>query len=243
MNQLVRAHIEIEQRLQAASSAQIASVWWQLGSWRDEDVERFLSRAMPITKAAQRQSVIATNAYVAAYLKQAPKGVPVEKVLSNVRNGVPSEEVYARPFKTLWTRLGNSETFESAMAAAMQQLNASATMDPQLAMRETADWLDRNDTGFYGYTRVADPGACAFCLEVDGAYVKADEGFVMALHNGCGCGLEPNEDPHEGAVFLPDGTEIRDYQYGPLNDNVAVREHSELGPMLADPNHQFTSLN
>ncbi len=217
--------------------------WRDLGSWRDDDVERFLKQAVPITQAAQRQSVIVTNSFVASFRRKAPAQIPVATILKSLRGGVPPDEVYARPFKTLWTRLGAGEAFEAASAAALQQLLASATIDPQLAMRSTADWIDRNVTGSYGYTRVANPGACDFCLEVDGAYVKADDGFAMALHNGCICSLEPNLEPHEGAVTLPDGTEVRDYQYGPLNDNVAVREHSELGPMLADPNHQFTSLN
>lgn len=40
-----------------------------------------------------------------------------------------------------------------------------------------------------GFQRVADPGACEFCQEVDGAYLKADD--VMPLHNNCGCSVEP----------------------------------------------------
>lgn len=40
-----------------------------------------------------------------------------------------------------------------------------------------------------GYTRVADPGACAFCQEVDGAFLRSSD--PMPLHPGCGCGVEP----------------------------------------------------
>jgi hypothetical protein len=61
----------------------------------------------------------------------------------------------------------------------------------------------------------------------------------MALHSGCECGVEPNREPHRGAVRLPDGTEIRKYAYGPLNDNVAVRNHGEYGPTLVGADHHF----
>jgi hypothetical protein len=64
---------------------------------------------------------------------------------------------------------------------------------------------------------------------------------AIVTHN-CGCGLEPNDEPHRGAVHLPDGTRVRENQYGPLNANVAVEDHGELGPVLVAPGQKFTSL-
>lgn len=244
MHPLVQQHVEIERRIREVSAAQIGNAWTNLGSWRDADIPRFLDTAVPTTLAAQRQSVLATSAFVSRFVGKPVRAVPVEQIMRGIRNGATPEDVYVRPFKTLWTRLGAGEDFNAAMAAALQHALNSARMDPQLAMRDTADHLSKADLGFYGYTRQADSDACEFCQAVDGAYVKASEGFVMALHNNCGCGLQPNlTEPPDGAVFLPDGTQIREYQYGPLNENVAVRDHSELGPILGDPAHAFTSLN
>lgn len=63
----------------------------------------------------------------------------------------------------------------------------------------------------------------------------------IVTHN-CGCSLEPLTEPHRGAVHLPDGTEIRPFAYGPLNEKVAVQLHEELGPVLTGPTHSFKSL-
>jgi ribosomal protein S18 acetylase RimI-like enzyme len=40
-----------------------------------------------------------------------------------------------------------------------------------------------------GFQRVADGDACAFCGEIDGAFLKSDD--PMPLHNNCGCSVEP----------------------------------------------------
>jgi hypothetical protein len=48
----------------------------------------------------------------------------------------------------------------------------------------------------------------------------------MPLHNHCGCSLEP---------VLDDVTPT------PLPEGVAVHEHGELGLVLGDPAHDFTS--
>lgn len=242
MNPLVRAHIEAERRLQVAASRGVGSAWKNLGSWNEPDVERFLARAIPMVEAAQRQSVAVTDAYLARYLGRAPIGVDPAQIAAKTRNGATLDEVYRRPFVQLWSSLKDGQQFQDGFNAALERAVGSAAMDVQLAMRETADFIDQEDDGFFGYTRVANGDACAFCQEVDGAYVKGDEGLVMPLHNNCNCSLEPNMAPHDGAVKLPDGTEIRPYQYGPYNDNVAVYDHGELGPMLGDPSHEFTAL-
>ena len=97
-------------------------------------------------------------------------------------------------------------------------------MDVQLSARATFDAVQAADSGIYGYQRVADGSACEFCQRLDGAYVKSAS--AMALHNGCGCSLEPLTAPHRLAAYLPSG--------------VAVHEHGELGPMLGSPDHSFT---
>jgi hypothetical protein len=74
----------------------------------------------------------------------------------------------------------------------------------------------------YGYQRVADPGACPFCLAVNGAYVKSAD--ASPLHPHCGCSLSPLTSPHPGAAWLPDGTHV--------TDKYSITEHGELGAML-----------
>ncbi len=220
----------------------LTKIWADLPGYDRVNVDEWLSRAVPTVLTAQRASALITDAYLGQALGRGPIGLNTEDLSgAAVRNGVAPEEVYQRPFVTLWSKLGEGMAFEQASEAALARATSTGAMDVQLAMRATADAVDEADTGFYGYERVADPGACAFCQEVNGAYVKAIEGYAYALHNGCGCSLEPNTEPHRGAVHLPDGSRVRAFQYGPLNDNVAVEQHGELGAVLVAPGDTFTS--
>lgn len=239
---LVSAHIEGEARLRRLASQALAGIWADLPGYDRKNVDEWLARALPVIATAQRSSVALTEAFMSQYLGRRPLGLnPAELTGAAVRNGTEPAEVYERPFVTLWSALGEGTAFAEASNAALARATSTGTMDVQLSMRATADAIDQADESFYGYTRVADGDACAFCQEVDGAYVKASGGFAMALHNNCGCGLEPNLEPHRGAVHLPDGTRVREYQHGPLNGTVAVHEHGELGAVLTAAGDHFTA--
>jgi hypothetical protein len=93
-----------------------------------------------------------------------------------------------------------------------------------------------------GWERVADAGACDFCQELDGAMLASAD--AMALHNGCGCGIEPvvEEGTKRGAP-LQHVTEMRadEFQATPIPDTVAVNEHGEMGQVLGAAGDAFTS--
>lgn len=226
MHPLVRAHIEAERRLQGTASRAVGAAWRNLGSWNDADVERFLARAVPIVGSAQRQSVAVTDAFVARYLGRSPLGIDPEQITARTRKGTTLDEVYRRPFVQLWSSLKNGQQFDDGFNAALERAAGSAAMDVQLAMRETAGFIDREDSSFAGFQRVANAGACAFCQEVDGAFVSYED--VMALHNYCNCGVEPRQNVSD----LPRQGEL----------DVSLNDHGELGPMLGDPEHDFTAL-
>lgn len=224
---LAEAHIEAQRRLRALAAEAVARVWRGLGSWDRADVPRFLEGALPTVLTAQRGSVMLTEAYLAQSLERQPLGVNPEEIIgANLRNGTSPQEVYERPFITLWTALGAGKPFADAFSSGMARATGSAAMDVQMAFRSTAAAVQEADDGIYGYERVPDGGACDFCLEVAGAFVKSAD--AMPLHNHCGCGLEPVTSPRRGAPFAPPET-------------VAVHQHGELGPVLTDPAHDFTS--
>lgn len=235
-----RAHIEAQRRVRLQLVVAVAAIWQALPGYDRENLEEWLDRVVPTVQAAQRMAVRIFDAYAAAALNRRPLGLNPERLTgAAVRNGTAPEEVYTRPFVTMWSELKEGKLYEDAYAAGTNRAQGAAAMDAQLSVRAASVELDRVDYSVYGYRRVADADACDFCRAVDGAYVKASDGFVMALHNHCGCGLEINTEPHEGAVHLPDGTQIRPYQFGPLNDVVAVEDHGELGALLVDPNQHF----
>lgn len=225
MKALTRAHIAAERELRELLVGMTTRTWKGLGSYDRADVAPWLAQVLPVVEAAQRRSVALTEAYIARSLDRPVRGLPVEELLgASVRAGAPPAEVYARPFVTVWTALGNGSPYEQAVASGLARANEAARADVQLSARATFAAAQQTE-GFYGYQRVADGNACEFCSLVDGAYVKFAD--AMALHPGCGCSLEALTEPHPRAAKLPSG--------------VAVHEHGELGPVLGSPDHDFTS--
>jgi hypothetical protein len=182
--------------------------------------------------SAQRQSVSLTEAFLARSLRRQPIGVdPDELIGAAVRNGTPPEEVYHRPFVTLWSSLAGGTAYLDAVNAGLARATSTAAMDVALSMRATANAVQEADDGIYGWQRVADGAACTFCQAVDGAYLKFAD--ASPLHPHCGCSMEPLTEPHPRARYLPSGQEVK-------RDGFAVHQHGELGSVIGSPDHDFT---
>ncbi len=227
MSRQVDLHIAVQARLRKAVAAGVAAAWTALPAYYEADVPVFLRTAVPIVLAGQRQSAAITDAYIARALERQPLGIDPSLVTgAAARNGVDPLEVYRRPFVTVWTALKTGSDYRDAVDAGLARAVTMAASDVQLAARATFQQIQEQDQSIYGYARTADPDACEFCQLVDGAYVKSAD--AMPLHNNCGCSLEPLTSPHPRAAVLPSG--------------VAVHEHGELGPVLADPAQTFTTV-
>jgi hypothetical protein len=227
MATLIQVHLQAQARLRQIVYAAIASVWQGLGTYNEDDVDRFVESALPIVLAGQMQSVALTEAFVLRRLGLTPLGLDVTDLTgAAVRGGVPPEEVYKRPFVNVWTALGKEVPWEAAVAAGEARATASAEMDIQLSHRASYEAVQQAVPRIKGYKRRANGGACKFCLLVNGAFVKSAN--AMPLHNRCGCGLDP---------VMQDGTVTAPPQ------GVAVHQHGELGPMLGDPAHDFTTAS
>jgi hypothetical protein len=222
---LADASIREQARLRELAARAVATAWDGLPGHDEQDVPAFLRLVLPVVFGAQVQSARLTDAYLARELGRRPVGVPAAQVAGQaVRAGAQPEDVYRRPFVTVWTALSEGRPFADAVAAGRAHAAQSARMDVQLANRATYQAVQEADQAIRGYRRVADADACAYCQMIDGAFVKSAD--AMPLHPGCGCGLEPVTDR---------------VTQSPVPDAVAVREHGELGPVLTDPAHNFTS--
>lgn len=223
---LARAHILAGERLRRIAAQAVGAAWQGLAAYNEENVPEFLAAAVPVVVAAQRQSVSLTEAYLARSIGRRPVGVNPLDVISQLRGDTTPEDVYRRPFVTVWTSLKERGVYEQAVAAGLAHAVSSARMDVQMAMRQTMQTVQDAEPRIRGYVRVPDGGACDYCLALAGAFVKNAD--AMPLHNGCGCGLEPVVDDRPPVTPVP--------------DSVAVHEHGELGPVLGDPGHDFTSV-
>lgn len=220
MPSLTDAHITTLAAIRDLVRRGVTQAWTDLPGYNDEQVARFLEQAVPVVAAGRMKAAALTDAYIAAQLGRAPLGI----VPPTIRDGVPVEEVYRRPFVTVWTALSAGSRYDEAVSAGLARATNLAATDVQLTMRATFDQAQQRDRSIRGYTRRADAGACKFCQLVDGAFVKSAS--AMPLHPGCGCGLEPV------LSRLP---------VTPTPDGVAVHTHGELGPTLGAPEHDFTS--
>jgi hypothetical protein len=224
VSDLVAAHILGQQRIRLTLERAIERIWGGLPGYDRADVEQWLKRVIPVVLASQRRSIALTDAFIARKLERGPLGLDANALLAAaVRPGVSLEEQWSRPFVTHWSALKEGKPYEESLAGALARAKAAGALDVQLAMRAAAEGARIRDPQIGGFRRVADGGACDFCLEVDGAIVKS--ALAMPLHNHCGCGLEPLTESVDPTPAPP---------------SVAVHEHGELGPVLADPAHDFS---
>lgn len=226
MTALADAHLIAQQRLRQVVAQAVAAAWQGLPGYDAADVARFVDLSVPVVLAGQRQSAALTDAYLARFLGRQPLGInPADVTGAAVRNGTAPADVYRRPFVTVWTALGNGTQYTDAVSAGLARATGAAAMDVQLTHRATLQAVQDRDPAIRGYRRVADASACKFCVTVNGAFVKS--AGAMALHNHCGCGLEPVRE---------------DVPVSPVPDTVAVHDHGELGPVLTEPGQHFTAL-
>lgn len=239
-------------RIRSATSRYATSLWLGLGSWRDRDIERFLSRVVPTIIGARSQVAKLTSAYVAE-VSEAPR-VPVVDV-TDIR-GVPDIEVYRRPAVQMRVQLSKGAAFQVAQAVAVQRLTSLVLTDLQLAMTSQARSSMRN-TRYKQYVRTL-TGAenCALCVVASTrSYYKGD---LLPIHPGCDCGVAPYWSEYEAfQVVDPELLEaVHDAVYdkfgvsdrgardfgglGQYRDLVVTHRHGEIGPVIAWRGDRFT---
>lgn len=235
---LADAHIEGQRRLRELATIAIARIWASLPGYDRENLDEWLSRAVPVVTASQRASVSLTDAYIAQALARAPLGINPAQVIGTIRGAVTPEVVYERPFITIWTKLGAGVDFADAAAAGLERAQSSAATDVQMAMRNTLQAVGERDRTVLGYARVPDAVACAFCRLVAGQRYHSSD--LMPIHSHCGCGVDviTAENRHE---FTGNPRYDRVVEGDELT--VKVAEHGELGPVLVNAAHDFTSAS
>ncbi len=238
MTHLAEAHIVAQQRLRELTATGVQRAWQQLPGYDEANVDQFLSQVVPLVLAAQRQSVLLTEAFLARELGRLPLGIAFSSLIgAALRAGAAPEEVYRRPFVTVWTALRDDRPRTEAVAAGADRAVSTAVTDVQLAMRATLRDVGDADRHILGYQRVPDGDACAFCRLVAGQRYTTDQ--LMPIHNRCGCGVDVITERNRG-----DFTGNTDNDLDVTRDGLtaAVKQHGELGPVLVNGAHHFTAL-
>lgn len=182
-SQLADTQIIAKQRLQQIISSMVAAAWTQLPHYNQEQVDQFLSTVIPVTAAANRQSVMLTEAFLARALGRLPVGVNADQIVAGIRNGTTPEQVYKRPFVTVWSALGKGTPWEQAVRMGRDRATSAAMTDVQLSFTHTLQAVGTSDDRITGYERVPDAGACEFCQTAAGQIYHTDN--LMPLHDRC----------------------------------------------------------
>ena len=258
---LARTHRDEIARLRRQVQRGVLRAWNDLPEVTQSTMDEWLDRVVPLVAAGRAVAVSETDGYFSAYLQAVGEDAPPLGLNpDDFRRPQPDERVYARPFVHTFTK--RSEGMEPRAAAQFGgQIAATlANTDLTLASRGAAHRWTSTDQRITGYRRVIGPEACGFCVTVSTRMYK--RGDLLPIHDNCGCSVEPVVRDRTGDVPL--SFEARAERLGHTDfainqrqrelmregdwaaarrvaeENVATRVHGELGPVLVNPNHQFT---
>jgi hypothetical protein len=236
--------------------ATLSHLFGELGSWRDPDAARFLVQAVPLVQASQRTLGTFTAQHVAFQASKAldtvipPISVPDVRVV-NLR---PPDEVYHRPFVTVYKNLAQGADITAAVGKGQTRLAQVAEADLQQtyaqASQAAMETLPKDATPSGWHRTLQGPVNCPKCV------VASTQLFTVAtlnpLHPQCDCTVDPvfgselPADPEREAQVRAAITALTgkpDLSPAELHDLVSsmVAEHGELGPMLVRPNDHFAT--
>lgn len=234
---LAQAHLDAKERLQKVIAAAVATLWRQLPHYDRANIDQWLSTVLPLTAAANRQVVALTQAYAARATGQQPPALDAARIIAGIRNGATPEQVYQRPFVTVWSELKQGIAFEQAVKLGQDRAATIAETDAQLSFTHTLANLG-SVRGYERATfeRIPNSDACDLCQAASGqSYYTGD---LLPMHGNCRCavafagysdgGSRGSSAGRVGDEFTadtgPDGSPV----------TVAVRDHGELGPVLTN---------
>lgn len=226
----------LNSRLVRGAGQLASNLFLQLGSWRDEDYERYLELLGPQLAGIKLQAANLQAAYyqqVAAANNESftPVAARPQDLTDDVlRNGAATDEVYRRPFVESWTALATGELVRTAVERGASRASSIAETDVQLASRQAGLNQRRANGNIVGYRRVLTGSEnCALCAIA--STQRYTRGQLKPIHPGCDCGEEPiygDFDP--GQVIDPE-----------LLDSVQEALWQQLG--VDDPGARNAGLN
>jgi hypothetical protein len=231
-----------------------------LGSWRDDDVLRYVAQLNPVLGGAKQQASRATVAFYQniARLTGQPFNRPViaasDLATKTLRNNITSETLFTRPFVDMRRGLANGATMTTAIEAGARRANQLAQTEVQLAKRQVGYKVRQANQNIVGYIRTLTGSEnCALCYVA--STQRYHKGDLLPIHPGCDCGEMPlygTDDPgqvidqqrldatHENVLkrFGESDKSARSIDYR----NIMVSNHGEMGPTLTWKKHNSATL-
>lgn len=263
LNDVTDAYSRVSVALIDEAEAIARGSFTNLGSWRDEDIPRFVDTISPSLNGLKRKASSASIAYmgqVAALNGKkfvAPSLDDLEISTADLRGGVNVEDVYRRPFVQMRMALNkNPGDFPAALKTGASAAGSLARTEVQLARRKASLVARGKNNNIVGYLRtLTGLESCALCYVASTQRYR--KGDLLPIHPGCDCGEMPiygTQDPgqvidelrlgksHEAikdrfGFAIAQGRGEIDYR------KVMIEDHGELGPLLTVKGHKFTGPN
>lgn len=242
----------------------LVAMFYDLGSWRDTDLEVFLEQAEPAVAAGQEMLGQLTAAYIADQAAAVfDTTVPVPALrpeqVTNLRTGADARDVYARPFVELRTALARGRSLDEAVHLGSVRLGQIAEADLQQTYAHASDaamrQLPTQMRPRYWRRVLQGPENCAMCVVASTQRYHLET--LNPIHPGCDCTVDPiwsRNDPGQvideerlaqvhAAVKEMTGRSdagARAPDYRKLMTDITDR-HSELGDMLHRRGDHFTT--
>lgn len=256
--EILAAYNRLSSRIVRGTGDRLAGVFSNLGSWRDQDFDRFFQIASQTLSGASLQAARLQVAFYQqmAKIQNQPFVTPTLRAsdftTEALRNGAAASEVYRRPFVELYTALSKGTTMSEAIALGANRISSIASTDVQLARRNAGFGVRSRNSRIVGYARTLTGSEnCALCFVA--STQRYTRGDLLPIHPGCDCGEMPiygTQDPGQviDELRLDATHQAVEERFG-LSDpgaraidyrDIAIREHGELGPVLTVADQNFT---
>lgn len=240
----------------------LIGLFFGLGSWRGADADAFVADAVPLVAGTQQNLAALTATYLADLASEslgvpiAPPGVPDGDAV-DLRRGVDAEQVYRRPFATVYNTLAKGGSLTTALERGRTRLAEIAEMDLQQtyahAARSVLRDLPAQARAPFWHRELSGLESCALCVVA--STQRYTVGDLSPIHPGCDCLVMPIYGRDPGQTIAPNlleqvhaavkeltgvadrGAREPDYRHLVVS---MQREHGELGVLLVRPNDQFT---
>ena len=237
----------------------IREAWQAVRTYRDPGADEFVETVVPLVLAAQSQTQLLTEAYLAQWALQefGLEPVPLDPLAyGDLRLGTSPDDVYRRPFIQVRADLSRGAPLDEAVTGAEERAAKLVETDIQLAKTNTAqrslmEIQDSADQRLWYERTLTGPENCALCVVASTQrYHVAD---LLPIHPGCDCGIRshstPDPGPHINDERLEElhsklnqdlGVSDRGGRRVDYRKIITVREHGEYGPLLGLNRHEFT---
>lgn len=236
--------------------------WEGMPSYHEADFERFVEKVVPRIEAGQKRTAELTDAYIARVVAaEFAGGVTrgsVAVVTTEALRGVPSDEVYHRPFSAVYSGLAAGKPLEVAAKAGKNRLMQLVTTNLQLSKTHGSRQAMQRSGAVMFQRVLTGRENCTLCtIASTQRYWVKD---LLPIHPGCDCNVAPlfgdpstqviNREKLElvhdavesefgstdrGARFIDGHNDRSDYM-----DLIATETHGEIGPTLTWRHQKFS---